>query len=205
MTLLRLLTPLIVGSGLPLLTALQPVAAQPIMAQPTVAQAVMSPTLIAQATQPSDGSHAAVVQMLVRNAVLAPDNLEQMHAVAAQQAATAFQVTIQPSLGRELTDGETQRLYQFWGRKVREMMPYEVLEQAIVPIFTRLLTPADLELLNGPQNSAAAERMAELAPQLFSEVTRAGEQIAQSYVSDPVWMNNTLEELRTEFPDWFAG
>ncbi|MFM7426216.1 MAG: hypothetical protein ACKO7W_14700 [Elainella sp.] len=200
MTLLRLLRPLIVGSGLTLLTALQPVTAQPTLAQLTLAQ-----TLTAQATQPSDSSHAAAVQRLVRDTVLVPENLEQMYAMATQEAATAFQVTIQPGLGRELTEAEIQRLYQFWDRKVREIMPYEVLAQALVPIFTRLLTPADLELLNGPPTRAAEARMAELAPQLFSEATNAGQQIAQGYVSDSVWMNNTLEELRNEFPHWFAS
>lgn len=200
MTLLRLLKPLVTGSGLALLTALQPVAAQPTMAQPGIGS-----TLIAQAAQSSDSSHAAAIETLVRDAVLTSENLEQMYALAAQQAATEFQVTIQPALGRELTDAETQRLYRFWDRKVREMMPYEVLAQTLVPIFTRLLTPADLELLNDPQSSAGQERLAELAPQLFNEATSAGQQLAQGYVSDPVWMDNTLEELRVEFPDWFAS
>jgi hypothetical protein len=172
---------LAVGTGLALL--LTPI--QPVMAQET-----------------SSNRHEAAVRELIR-ATITPEYLEEVYATAAQQAAVQFQASIQPSLGRELTISENQRLYQFWNRKVREIMSYTALEKILTPVYTRLFTLEEVEEINRFYGTPTGIKLIELLPTLTREASNAGAQLATGFVSDQTWMTQTLSELQTEFPDWF--
>ncbi len=174
-------TRLLVGTGLALLLT----TVQPVMAQ-----------------EASSNRHETVVRELIR-ASITPEYLEEVYAVAAQQAAVQFQANIQPSLGRELTVSENQRLYQFWNRKVREVMSYAALEKVLTPVYLRLFTLEEVEEINRFYRTPTGAKLIELLPTLTREAASAGEQLASGFVSDRAWMTQTLEELQMEFPDWF--
>lgn len=152
--------------------------------------------------QDASSRHEAAVRELIRTSVT-PEYLEEVYATAAQQAAVQFQASIQPSLGRELTVGENQRLYQFWNRKVREIMSYTALEKVLTPVYMRLFTLEEVEEINRFYRTPTGAKLIDLLPTLTREAARAGEQLASGFVADPDWMTQTLDELRVEFPDWF--
>ncbi|MFM7427008.1 MAG: DUF2059 domain-containing protein [Elainella sp.] len=181
---MNLIRPLAVGTGLALLL--------------TTATSPITPPAVAQAAN----RHEAAVRELIR-ASITPEYLEEVYAVAAQQAAVQFQASIQPTLGRELTVSENQRLYRFWDRKVREIMSYTALEKVLTPVYMRLFTLEEVEEINQFYRTPTGAKLIELLPTLTREATRAGEQLASGFVSDPAWMGQTLDELRFEFPDWF--
>jgi hypothetical protein len=164
----------------------------------------LQPAAVSQESSALGNRHELAVQELIRISI-SSQYLEDVYVQGASQASLAFQSSIQPTLGRALTDAEKQRLYMFWYRKTKEMMPYEVLEQMLIPIYMRTFTLDEVEKINEFYHTPAGARLVQLTPTLIREAENAGTKLASELTSNREWMNSTLEELRTEFPYWFPN
>jgi uncharacterized protein len=158
----------------------------------------------AQASPATESRQELAVRELIRNQIT-PEYLETIYVDAASQASTQFQASIQPTLGRALFDDEKERLYAFWYRKVREMIPYESLEKILVPVFSRYFSLEELEEINQFYSTPVGRRLIELTPTLSREGGNAGRMLASKLTSSNEWMSSMLAELRAEFPYWFPN
>lgn len=167
-----------------------------------VLMALTSQPAAAQVPAATRSPQELAAQELIRSQIT-PEYLETVYVEAAGQASIQFQASIQPTLARAMSENEKQRLYAFWYRKVREMIPYAAMEQMLVPVYVRYFTLEELEEINQFYQTPVGRKMSELSPTLFQEGSNAGQELTRNFVANEEWMNATLTELRSEFPSWF--
>lgn len=159
---------------------------------------------VSQESSDLKNRHELAVRELIHLSINS-QSLEEIYVQAASQASSAFQESIEPTLARPLTSDEKQRLYIFWYKKMKEMMPYEALEKMLIPIYMRTFTLDEVVGINEFYHTPLGARLLQLLPTLTRELGNAGEQLTSKFTSKKEWMNSTLKELRTEFPDWFTN
>lgn len=152
---------------------------------------------------PTDPAHLAAARELARTQ-FTDDTLEELYGQAASAAAMSFENSIQPALGRALTEGEKQRLLRFWHGQMVAIMPRSALEDLLVPLIARNLSLADLDEINRFNASAAGQRLTKVLPLLMREGQTAGERFATT-MADEKWQAQMLEGLKSEFPQWFPA
>ncbi len=160
-------------------------------------------TVLAQETRPIAPAHDRAVRELIRQHI-GPEYLEDVYAEAAGAAALHFQAQIQPALKRALSDDEKKRLWQFWHRKVKELMPPTSLEETLVPVVAKNLTLPEVEEINRFYQTPAGKKLASLTALLGREARSAGEEMVRK-LADDKWVKSATEQLKAEFPSWFPA
>jgi len=159
--------------------------------------------VVAQESSVLDKRHELAVREFIQNQV-SPEYMEELYAEAASQASVQFQASIQPTLKRALSDNEKQRLYMFWYRKAKDMIPSATLEQILVPLYVRYFTLDEVEEINRFYRTPVGKKLTALTPKLTRESQSAGEELARKITANKEWMDSTLRELKAEFPSWFS-
>ena len=166
------------------------------VAQPVFSQSVRFPTVEKQtqlpASTPSSEHKAAAVQ-LYRSLAL---NLDDIHTLAAKEATASAVADFKAETGRELTEGESQQMFDFWYRKFEEIFSPANLEETIATVYVRNFTLEELTAA-----SLSADPLAQIAsPALAQEIEAAVVGIANRFLTDETWMNNTVQEIFEELP-----
>jgi hypothetical protein len=138
---------------------------------------------------------------LARNQIRAV-GIEQAYIPAAQAMTTQFQAAIQPTLKREMSDDEKQRLLLFWYKKVKELMPQKVLEDLLMPAIAKYLTPVDISEINRFFRTPTGKKWLDLGPIMARETAGVGEELGRT-LAEETWVNKAVQELKSEFPSWF--
>jgi hypothetical protein len=144
-----------------------------------------------------------VAREIIRNQ-FSTATMDELYLQAAQQASTSFQLAIQPTLKRAVTDDEKQRLLVFWHAKIKDLLPYSAVEDVIAPILTKNVSLEDLQEINRFTQSPAGRRYADVQALITRESRSAGEQLGRK-LADKEWQTKIVGELKEEFPQWFPA
>jgi hypothetical protein len=142
-------------------------------------------------------------RQLVRN-ILTTDYSEELCRVAGDQAALSFEVSIQSSLKRPLTDSEKQRMRFFWYKKMKTFANPDTLDQMFIPTLIKYFTLDELREVNQFYDTPTGKKLTKLNPILSREMQSVGENIGAK-VADKKWQATVLEELKSEFPQWYPA
>lgn len=140
-------------------------------------------------------------RLFIRNQVPA-DTLEELYDRAARMASLSFRAEMQAALERPISEREKQRLDLFWYQKIKELLPYSVLEDLCVPIITEHLTLDELREINRFFDTPVGKKLASVEAAMTKEAKGAGEELGRR-MSDTDWMAATVEDLKVQFPEWF--
>lgn len=138
---------------------------------------------------------------LIRSQVR-PEMLEELYTEGAGSASLHFQAALQPSLKRALSEDEKQRLYLFWYRKIKELLPYSTIQDLLSPVVAKHLTLAEMEQINEFYQTPVGRKLTDLAPALTREGRAAGEGLGRK-MADKEWIENTTAELKRDLPSLF--
>jgi uncharacterized protein len=155
------------------------------------------------AAQTGDSPSEAAARTMVRT-LIEPGMLKELYQTVAEQMATQFEVSIQPTLGRALTDNEKQRLVSFWHGKIVELMPSSTLEDLLVPVLTKHLSLAELRAIDEFYDTPAGRKLIEVQPLLMREAEVSGEQLGEK-LANQEWVEATMKDLKAQFPSWFPA
>lgn len=144
-----------------------------------------------------------VARQLVRTQI-GPEYLEEIYTQGSQAATVNFENQILPALKRPLTANEKQRLLLFWHTRIKELIPYSVLEDLLVPVVTKHLTVEEMSEIIRFYDTPAGRKLTSVLPALTREAQSAGEQLG-SKMADKKWLDATVEALKAEFPQFFAS
>ncbi len=166
-----------------------------LFAQPVFSQSVRSPTAEKQTQAPASFSseHKAAAVQLYRSLDL---SLDDIHTMAAKEATASAIADFKAATGRDLTERESQQMFDFWQRKFEEIFTQESLETAIAAVYTQNFTLEELTAAN--QSANPPERLA--SPAIMQEIEAAVMGIANRFLTDETWMNNTVQEVFEELP-----
>ena len=168
-----------------------------LIAQPAFSQSVrFSAAETQQAQAPSaissDAHRAAAIQ-LYRSLEI---NLDDMRATVAKETTASAAADFKTETGRDLTERESQQMFDFWYRKFEEVFSQENVEEAIAMVYTRNFTLEELTAAN-----QSADPLAQLtSPTLGQEIKQAVAEIADQFITDETWMNNTVQEVFEALP-----
>ena len=162
---------------------------------------VLALTITTQKVVYSEPSLDNAAQQLLKSQ-LSPQILENMYIEVSSQMALAFQAKIQPAIQREITDSEKQRLQLFWYNKLKELMPYSVIEEMLLPVFKKHLTYEEMTKINEFYSTPVGRKLIELLPIITRESQAAGEDLARK-LGDQEVMNKLIGEMKAQFPQWF--
>jgi hypothetical protein len=134
---------------------------------------------------------------------LPAESLEETYHQATQASVVAIENSIQPIIGRAVSDSERSRLTILCNQMIREVLPYSELEDLVYPIVANHLTLEELEAINLFMASPVGQKYVSVSAALMREGQAAGELLGQR-LADSEWGEQFGEELRSQFPQWFV-
>lgn len=153
----------------------------------TPAQATDIPTNI-QASQ-----HRAAAVQLYQALEL---DFDFLHRIAAEGATTPAIAEFEAEVGRALTESESQQMLNFWYGQFQEILSPQSIENAIVTVYMENFTLEELDKIN-----QSADPIAQVSsPTVSAEVEAAIVAIADPYLTDETWVNNTAIEMIEALP-----
>jgi hypothetical protein len=152
-------------------------------------------------TMRRSGAQSDPARELVQNEIKAA-GMENLYTTVAGQMTAQFIVAIQPSLKREPTDNEKQRLNVFWYKKLKELMPETALEDLLVPVVKKYLSTDDMSEINTFFRTATGQKFLEVSPIMSRQAEGAGAELAAKLMN-PGAVDKMINDLKAEFPYWF--
>jgi hypothetical protein len=147
------------------------------------------------------GAQEQAALELVRT-LSASEDLEGIYKRAANAFAIRMQPAIQAKLKRELTEDEKTKLVQYLYSTLKEILPIDGMENALVGIITANLTTDEIQDLNTFYQSPLGKKLLALQPVFKSELQKAAYGFVQK-ASEKENVERLRKELHDQFPEWF--
>ncbi len=146
-------------------------------------------------------THEDVARKLIHT-ILPKETLTPLYQDAAENATLNMIASLKAKSNNPITEKQRARLTTFWHEKVKELMPYSVLENLLLPIVMKHLTLGEIRQINEFNQTPVGQKLIKIQPILMKEGKTAGEILGRRMANEE-WGKNLAKELQSEFPSLF--
>lgn len=130
------------------------------------------------------------------------DYLDELYQQGAKASAVAIENSVQPTIGRAVTESERSRLFILCYNFMKEAMPLSVMQDVLWPVIAKHFSLDDLRAINAFLGTPTGQKLIAAQAEIMRESETAGEQLGQRLASQESGQR-LRAELKRQFPDWY--